>query len=311
MQLNRTLIITGPARVTFAGQTFWSKGDITVKPAFAKFDIATSSFGKVDSRYSSKQLEVSFEPDGRFTSALAAVLWPYASTSIGASIYGGSDRELLIQGRDGVQLSLPNASLTEMPSIRLGVGQTIQGSVKFVGLLKNNTDPGAAGAYYAISSVAYPGDTGWATSDIKTLAYDVAWGADAPWSSFLTEGGWEIGFGLDLSPQTVDGLGVIDMRLQGLEVTAQAIPVGPVMADVLAKMGNLQALGSSIAAQGANLNISATGLYLRVANASITDTDFRWGAEAKRLGQTTWMATRTVTAGALDPLFYVGTEAPA
>lgn len=311
MQINRNLIISGPARVTFAGQTFWSKGDVTLKPAFAKFDVTTSSFGKVDGRYSSKQMEVSFEPDGRFTAALAGVLWPYAATDIGASIYGASDRALVIHGRDGVKATLPNASLTEMPSLRLGVAQTIQGNVKFVGLLKNNTDPSAAGAYYAIANEAYPGDSGWAVSDIKTLAYDVAWGNSSPWSSFLTEAGWDISFALELSPQSVDGLGVIDMRLQSLEVTAKAIPVGPTMADILAKMGNEQALGSSIAAQGANLNISASGVYVRLANASITDSDFRWGSQSKRAGETTWQATRTVTAGTLDPLYYIGTAAPA
>lgn len=308
--INRTTIITGPARITFGGQTFWSKGDITLTPTNTRFDVETSAFGRVDSRFSSKTIEVSFEPDGRFTAALAGVLWPYAATSIGASIYGATDRALVINGRDGVQVTVHNAALTEMPSIRLGVAQTIQGDCKFVGLLANSKDPTAADAYYTIASVAYPGDTGWAVSDIKTLAYSSAWGATAPWNSFLTEEGWEIGFDLSLSEQIVDGLGVVDMTLQNLQVTAQCIPVGPTMANVLEKMGHTQALGSSIAAQGADLKVNATGIFVEVRGASIVETDMGWGPERKRVGQTTWEATRSVTAGSPNALFYVGTTAP-
>jgi hypothetical protein len=311
MQIDRTTIVSGPAIVTFGGQTFCSKGDVTVKPSHAKFDVTTSRFGKGDSRYSSKTFEVSFEPDGRFTSALAAVLWPYASTDIGASIYGATDSALVVHGRDGKKITIHTAAITEMPVIRLGVTQTIQGSCKFVGLLANNTDPSAAAAYYTIASAAYPGDTGWAASDILTKGVSAAWGLAAPWDSFAAEAGWEISFELQLADQLVDGLGVVSKTFQGLSVMAKAIPVGPAMADVLAKMSDQQPLGSSIQGQAEDLIISATGIYAAVYNASIVDTDFGWGESRKRVGQTTWQATRTVTAGVADPLFYIGTAAPA
>lgn len=174
--IDRALILTGPAVVTFGGQSFWSKGDITVNIKNAHFDIETSAYGKVDKRFSDRQIEVSFEPDGRFTAALAAVIWPYAATGIGVSLYGAADRALVITTRDGQVLTVPNASVTKMPDIRLGVSKTIIGAMTFTGLCKLSTDPATSGAYYALTTGTYA-DTGFLATDILTKPYASAWEA--------------------------------------------------------------------------------------------------------------------------------------
>jgi len=307
--IDRTTIITGPALVTFGGQSFWSKGDVTLKPIVDKFAVTTAAFGEVDGRINDKRVEVSFEPEGRFTSGLLAVLFPYAALNIGASIYGANDRALVIHSRAGTKITVPNASITKLPNLRFGVGQTITGSVTFTGLLKKSTAPEAAGAYWAVASEAYPGDTGFATSDILTKAYASAWGGDAPWASFLTEAGWDVQIDLSLAPQKVDGLGTVDMTLQELKVTATAIPVGPSEAQVLTAMQQNQVMGSSYATAN-DLIISATGVYFSMAKAGLMEADLGWGAQRKRIGPCKWMATRTVTAGVPDPLYFIGTAAP-
>lgn len=309
--INRTTILTGPALITFGGQSFWSKGDVVVNPINKRFNVDTAHFGKVDERVSDRRIEVSFEPSGAFSAALAAVLWPYGATAIGASIYGATDRSLVVWARDGKKLTIHNASVTGMPSIRLGVSKTIIGPIKLTGLLANSTDPSAAAAYYTLATATYPGDSGFAVGDILTKAYASAWGGTAPWSAFETEAGWEISFGLQLKEQTVDSFGTVDMTLQGLTVSAKSIPVGPAEADILAKVAPAAALGNSVAALASALNISATGVYVRVYNAAIVDSGFVYGSEKKRINATEWQATRTITSGAADPLFYVGVSAPA
>ncbi len=305
--IDRTTILTGPALVTFAGQSFWSKGDVTVNIQAKQFGVETSHFGQVDSRVSDRTVEVSFEPCGRFTTGLAAVIWPYAATAIGASIYGSTDRPLIIWARDGKKLTVPNASVTGMPNIRLGVAKVIDGPIKFTGLLAKNTDPATAGAYYVLATATYPGDTGFLVSDIKTQAYTSAWGS-SPWDAFQTEDGWEISFGLQLAPQMVDAFGTVDMTLKGLTVTAKAVPVGPSETDILAKLLPTSGLGNSIAAAASPLVISGTGVFAKLYTAGMTDSGFGYGAK-KRIGATTWQATRTVTAGVADPLFYIGATA--
>ena len=311
MQINRTTILTGPAIIQYAGSTFWSKGDVVVTPTIKTFDIMTSAFGKVDKRVNDRSIDVSFEPSGAFNATLAAVLWPYASLAIGSSIVGSTDRPLIVWTRDGKKLTINNAVLTGMPPLSVSVGKTLIGSVKFTGILANSTDPSAADAYYTLTTATYPGDMGFAVSDIKTFAVASAWGSSGAWASFLTEGGWDISFAIQTKEQLVDGLGTVDYLLSGLTVTAKAIPVGPAESDIMAAISPNVSLGNSVAAASNPLNISATGFYVRVYNAAITAAGMAYGADKKRLAATTWEATRTVTAGTADPLFYIGTAAPA
>ena len=308
--IDRTTIITGPAKITYGGQSFWSKGNVTLVPVNSRFKIPTAHFGDVDERYSSRQYTVNFEPAGRFTSALAAVLFPHAALSIGASIFGASDAALVINSRDGKSYTIHNAAVTKMPVIRASVGKTIFGPVTFTGLLKNSTDPSNAAAYMTVATTTYPGDTGFAVSDILTKAYASAWGAD-PWDEFLTEDGWEISIDMQLREQIVDGLGVVDMTLQNMTVSAKCVPVGVTDAAILAKLTPAAALGTSVAAAAANLIVSATGVYFAVYNAALVDSGLAFGSESKRISATEWVATRTVTTGLADPLFYVSTAAPA
>ncbi len=313
MQIDRTTIITGPALVTFGGQTFWSKGDITLKPVVDKFDIPTSAFGVVDGRIRDKRFEVTFEPEGRFTTALLAVLFPYAATNIGASIYGGTDRALVVHGRNGTKITLHNAALTTMPALRFSVGSTITGSVTFTGLCKKFTSPNDAAAYFTVATQTYPGDTGFATSEILTRAYNAEWvsgEADWPWESIYTKEGWEIGFDLSLEPVTVDGIGTVDMRLSELKVTASCQPVGITELALLTAMQHTQEMGSSYATTNPLL-IIGTGVYFSLSNAGLIDSELGWGAQRNRTGTLTWQATRTVTSGVPDPLFYIGDDAPA
>lgn len=309
--IDRTTIISGPALIVFAGSSFWSKGDVMLKPVNKRFDIPTSHFGKVDERFSDRRIEVTFEPAGQFTTALAAVLWPYGATQVGASIYGATDRILQVHGRDGIKFAVNNASLTQMPNIRMGVDKTTIGAVKFTGLLAKSTDPTNAAAYFTSSSVAYPGDTGFVLTNIWTQAPSAVWGASAPWSAFMTEGGWDVSFNLKLAEQAVDGLGTVDMTFQQLDISVKAIPVGPTVAQVMTSLKTNQALGTSLASAD-NLVLSGTGTgspTFTLNKAALVDAEFKYGNEAKRIGVCEWIPTRTITAGTPDPLFTIAQSA--
>jgi hypothetical protein len=310
MSIDRATIISGPAKITFGGQTFWSKGDITVKNTVSRFEVGTSRFGIVDERLSDKRIVVSFEPTGRFTTALAAILWPYATSAIGSSVFGASDSPLVINTLAGRQFTIHNAANTSPPAINLGVGQTIQGDVEFTGLLANDTDPSDANSYYTDAAVTYPGDTGFAVADILTDVFSNTWGS-SPWDDFHTEEGWNIAVDVSLRDEMVDGLGTIDMTFQEVQVTATSIPVGPTVDDVSVAQGiNATALGSSVQASASDLIIAGTGVHVEVYNAALIESEFGHGTDRKTLGSTDWRATRTLTAGVADPLFYISTAAP-
>lgn len=304
--IDRTTIITGPALVTFAGQSFWSKGDIKLSPINKRFQIETSHFGRVDERFSDKRIEVEFEPSGNFTTARAAVLWPYGATAVGASIYGATDRPLVIWKRDGTKYQINNASLTQMPNIRMAVDKTTVGPVKFTGLLAKNVDPTNAAAYYTVSSGTYPGDAGFTVSTIYTQAPSATWGS-SPWAAFYTEAGWEISFSLKLAEQAVDGLGTVDMTLQQIDVSAKAIPVGPTVAQVMTSLQSNAALGASLASANNLVLATATSGSPTVTlnKAALVDAEFMYGNTKKQIGVCEWIPTVTITSGTPDPLFTV------
>lgn len=302
--INRTSIISGPALIQFDSQKFWSKGNVEVKIINDRFDVQTAHFGKVDERYQDRRVEVTFEPAGAITTGLAAVLFPYRTSNVGSSAYTGTDKALEIFGRDGRKVTVPAAAVTKMPTLRLGSNTTLLGSMTFTGLVKNNTDPTAAGAYYTEAAVTYPGDTGFTIADIKTAAASAVWGATAPWSSFVSESGFEIDFGLQLAAQKVDGIGTVDMTFQSLDVTLKAIPVGPAATDILARISPTSGLGASMASAD-NMTITAGTVAVSISKPALTESGLVFGSSAKRVSASVWTATRTITTGAADPLFTI------
>jgi hypothetical protein len=311
MSIDRASIIQGPARIDFDGQSFYYEGTVNLKPTVSRFEINTDQFGKVDERISDKSFVVSFKPSGRFNAALAAVMWKYASYLNGTSIFGATDTPLVIHTFAGRKFTVLNAALTTMPNMSTGVATTLTEDMEFTGLLANNTDPSDAASYYTDAAVPYDGNTDFDTSEIITPVMTSSWGSVLPWSSFNTQEGWNIALDLELSPVLVDGLGTVDMILQGLQVTATSIPVGPTVDDLLIAQGiNGTALGSSVQASAEDLIISGTGLHIEIYNSAIVESEVMHSSEEKALGSSDWIATRTITAGVADPLFYIGTTAP-
>jgi hypothetical protein len=307
----RNTIIQGPCLITYASQTFYSKGDVTLKPVFEYFDIETSAFGQVDQRLRGKRYEISFEPVGMTSSNLAAVLWPYGDTVPGTSIFGSADRPLVIHGRDGVKVTVHNAALTRMPAIRLGVGVTLAGACQFTGLLALSKAVTAADGYLTVASnQAYPGDTNFNAGAILTQPALATWGS-APWAAFEVEApGWEITPTLRLSPVATDGLGTVDMLLQGLEVTARAVPVGPTIAQMLTAHKETAEFGSSMMPSGGTDLVITSGaatpqVVVTVNAAALVETEMVWSAAKKRVAQCVWRAQKTFTTGDPDPLFTV------
>ena len=305
--IDRTTIITGPCQLTYNSVICWSKGDVTLKPVLKRFNIDTATFGKVDERIADRRFEVSFEPAGVLTTALAAVMWPYGSTAIGASIIGATDKPLAICGKDGTKVTMNNAALTGLPSLTQAVDKQVPGTMTFTCLIAKSTDPTNAAAYYTITSTAYPADTGFAVGSIPTLTGAAVWGASSPWNSFLTEAGFQVDFSPKFTDVTVDGMGTVDLILSGMDVTAKAIPVGPTVANILAKLPAGNAFGTSLGG-GDNLVItSATGgAIVTLTAAALVNASGIWGdGTKKRIGECEWIATRTFTANAPNPLFTV------
>lgn len=133
------------------------------------------------------------------------------------------------------------------------------------------------------------------------------------WHNFTTKDGVVVSFNLQLTPEDNDHKGVYDYTFQSLEVTARLQPEGPMPGDVLAALlhqGPGALRGRSLGSGAADLNISASGVYVRLYNAALITGREAYGGSARRVGPVEYRSTRSITDGAADPLFFVGTQAP-
>lgn len=300
---NRTTIVRGPCKIAFDSATFYSKGGVSLTMTNATFDKETDAYGVVSKSKTDFQIVVEFEPVGEIEDL--AKLFPYGNTAMGASIYGGTDKPLVITAADATY-TINNAAVTQMPSIRCSANNTAFGSVQFTGLLEISGDPSVLADYYAVGA---PGSIGTAFDPAKiiTAPYTATLGGSI--GPFFSEGGFEIAFELGLNPISVDGIGTVDMSMQNLGATITCIPTGLAENAFDSLFGSLDA-GEDLASSTLDISTATVGgLNFDCAAVQLIDLQKRFSPTDNRLGQLTLAAKRTFSSGAPQPLFTVAAVA--
>jgi hypothetical protein len=295
---DRTTIVRGPCKITYDGATFYSKAGVVLTTTNATFDKETDAYGIVSKAKTDFQMVVEFEPVGEIESL--TVLFPHGNTAMGASIYGASDKPLVIVSADKTYTIL-NAQITQMPTISCSANKTAFGSVQFTGLLKIGGDPSAIEDYYTTGAGASIG-TAFNPALMITAPYVATLGALDP---FMSAEGFEISFDLSLAPVMVDGIGTVDMSMQGLGCNITCVPTGIDQLDFDTYFDSLAA-GNDLASTA--LDISTTtvgGMNFDAAAVQVTELQRNFSAADNRLGTLTMSAKRTFNAGAQVALFTV------
>lgn len=298
---DRTTIVRGPCKITYDTQTFYSKGGVSLTMTNSTFDKETDAYGIVNKAKTDFQVVVEFEPVGEIEAL--TVLFPYGNTTIGSSIYGSTDKPLVITAADATY-TITNAAVTQMPTIRCTANNTAFGSVQFTGIIDKSGNPNALADYYSVGAGASIGAT-FDASKIVTAPYTATLGS----LNFYSEAGFEIGFDLSLNPVTVDGMGTVDMSLQNLGVNITCIPTGIAENSFDTYFGSLD-VGEDLAT--ASLDISTTttgGLNFDCPAVQIIDLQKRFSPTDNRLGQLTLAARRNFATGVPSALFTVAAVA--
>lgn len=294
---DRQTIVRGPCKITFDGATFYSKGGVTLTRTTSTFDKETDAYGAVGKSKTDFQVVVEFEPVGEIESL--TVLFPYGNTAMGASIYGATDKELVIVSADATY-TLSNAAITQMPSIRCSANNTAFGSVQFTGIRENSGD--------AVITETGGAAIGTAFDPAKIIAapYVATLGALDP---FFSEAGFEISFELGLNPIMVDGKGTVDMSLQNLGATITCIPTGVAQDEFNAQFDAIE-IGADLTSIALDISTATVGgLNFDCAAVQVLDLQKRFSPTDNRLGQLTLAAKRTFSSGAPQPLFTVAAVA--
>jgi hypothetical protein len=293
----RTTIVRGPAKVAYDSATFYSKGGITLTMTNATFDKESDAYGILGKSKTDFQVVVEFEPVGEIEAL--TVLFPYGSTAMGASIYGGTDKPLVITAADATY-TIRNAAVTQMPSLRLTANNTAFGSVQFTGLLDLGGDPSSLGDYYSVGAGASIG-AAFDPTKLVTAPYTATLGA----LNFNSEAGFDVAFELGLTPIVVDGIGTVDMTMQNLGCTITCIPVGVAENSFDTYFGSLDA-GEDLASVALDISTATTGgLNFDALAVQVIDLQKRFSPTENRLGQLSLACKRTFTTGAPEPLFTI------
>ena len=296
---DRTTILRGPCKVTYDTQTFYSKAGVVLTTTNSTFDKETDAYGIVSKSKTDLTIVIEFEPVGEIEAL--AVLFPHGNTAMGASIYGNTDKNLVIVSADKTYTIL-NAQITQMPTISCSATKTAFGSVQFTGLLKKDGDPQNIEDYYTTAGGASIG-SGFSPQLIYTAPYTATLGALTP---FFSQDGFEISFDLSLNPVVVDGIGTVDMSMGNLGCNISCIPTGPTQLDFETFFDNLSA-GEDLATSVLEIKTTTVGgLDFDCAAVQVTELQRNFSAADSVLGTLTMSAKRTFSSGAPVTLFQVG-----
>lgn len=218
---------------------------------------------------------------------------------------------LTIHSRSGKKLVLHNAAVSQMPSLNFRATEQLFGQISFAAYPKFGETYDEENSIYTLTNEALV-EPSFNPASVITQPYTAGWGASAPWDSFTSKEGLQMSFNMSLEAQLTDSAGLITQKLSSLSVEVTGQPIGPAESDLLTKLG-LQGSGNfrGKSMAGDDLNISATGVYARLYNAALTGGPQQFSSNQDRIGNLTWQATRSFTASVPDPLFYVGSAAPA
>lgn len=203
------------------------------------------------------------------------------------------------------RITFHNAAVIGMPSIILSAVQSALGAISFACFPKEGSAWADANNFYTITKVALT-DTPPDASTIPTQEYTASFGA-APWDSFKSRGPITLSLQLRTDPVTTDGLGLVGMKIAGLDVSAQLSPEGRSEAQMLDLLG-LQggSVGRGKSAVREDLIITGTGVYAAIYNGAPRQLPQTFSATGQRAGELEIVGHRTPGSGP----FFVGTAAP-
>lgn len=299
---DRTTIVRGPCKITYASQTFYSKGGVKLTQTNANFEKETDAYGIVGRAKTDFTTTIEFTPVGEIESL--STLFSHGNTAIGASLATGTDLPLVIVSADATYTFLA-AFITGIPSVSLSAGKTAFGSVTFTSVLKKGGDPAVAADYYTIGAGASIG-TAFDPSKIVTAPYTATLGSIGP---FYSEGGFEIAFDMTSDPVQVDGIGLVDMTFGGIKCSITCIPTGVDQDDFDTFFGSLDA-GEELASSTLDISTATSGgLNFDCAAVQVISLERNFAANTNRLGTLTLEAKRTFSTGAQQALFTIAAVA--
>jgi hypothetical protein len=294
---------SGAPKITFDGATLWTRGDVVIPLAQNLVERVASMYGRVGKTRGPRKIEFSIPVYGFWDNL--SVLFPsyFLNFTHGARIFGTTDKPFVLLARNGDQLTIHNARITGLANLKLAANQEIfSGDLTFTALIKNNTAPTNAAAYYTIATGASYTEGDFPRATHKSLAWTGAWGARTGFTSILTEAGWDVNWEVGVTDDLVDGIGAVDQFVNNCWAAASCIPVGPTLAQIESNQNFQDAnadIGADLGGDVDDLVLTDGTSSLTLYSAALVSDEFVFAPFRKRKGTLAWeIGTREFTTGA-------------
>lgn len=308
MSLDRATIRIGPANLTHDGATHFFQDGLTLTVTKLFVDIEVDAFGVLLKAHTDTTIEVSGTPKSW---ANLAKLNPFGSMIPGTLLCGATDKPLVIEPYNGKILTLAAACVRTPPNLMLSTSKPMFASAcTWAGVLANNTVWSAVGARYTYGADA----TGRALTGLNPAQMALCrWNATLGGAAIPDhEDGIAVNFNVSATEQRTDSVGLLDWSFDAVEATVSYVPTGVEEQAALDALG-VQGVGAARGASAAVQDFVATGVVVgrsvTVKNCTRRTTAARYARSQKRLGEVELVAVRSITAGALDPLYTFGQPA--
>lgn len=262
--------------------------------------VESDANGLIDGTVSSGAVTIKFTPSAPFADLLA--LYPYTLAGPGTSLFGTTDRPLVLTAANGVRLTFAAAAILQMPDLFLRSHGTVAGAVTFLALGARSIGLTAENRFLVVDTATMPS----APEGTPQLADDfvITWGG-APWANLRSREGVRLRFVMPTRPVLSDANALLDVTLESLEVQATfapASPNGPAELDLINAL-HLQGAnalpGRSLAATAEMLEIAGDHLWVQLPLANVARGDLVFDSIHQRFGELTFVAERAFLGAAL------------
>jgi len=313
----RSAIQRIPARLVYNSGTpvslYAKQGtDIEQELVYAGVDTGAAGLGLTDKRDREMHYRIRITPDGRLTSAIAGLLYPYGNPTIGAGIFTDTDVTMSVHGQDASLDTYTSVALEMMPEMYFHPAKTLLGEATWLAIRGSGEDWSAANSLVTQANTGGTfADSGFTNAGIITQNYTLTWGSVTGFASAT-----DFYDGLTFQPTVTfeDDVparyGLYNKRIKTVGAMVRGIPLGQTRQNILAALqaqGSGAARGGSRAANGATLTITGADAStpLVLYGAALVEQKQAWGITALRQGEVAWVATPTLTSGVRGAYFAV------
>jgi hypothetical protein len=303
------LRIHGPAIVIFNGISYYFKSGLKVKIRRMLAKIEVDAFGQIAEIARDCVVELTGTPAGSIRAADLAGQMPYLPTQIGQSIFGLTDKPLVVQTiNDGAAITWQRAAISKYAPILLSAahGTIYRGDVTFSCLMGSNFNLTASTAWKNVSTSTFA-DTTFDPAKVRMAEYVAAWGTATPYNAMISQDGFLLSPQVAVENIEVDNYGVIDIALKGVSGLVQFKPANltETQLDALIALQGSTALlpGQAIGDGGADLVISSNLLTATLKMAAAIDYELYYATGRLRAGEVAFGAATTFTNGTPNPIF--------